>query len=219
LALATSDNPAEAEAALAKAQLLMEENNIRSIDIDVDTGEANIATEVVRGSTTQQVFWETQLAAGIAHCFDARAITQKIAAGGWRVTFVASASELAIITDLFKRVRRTVSKMGTEFCLWNRHLGSSKTVRHNYCAGMVTTVHNRLRQIYVDTPETRALVLVKEGAIEKHIDNIFGSVKKRTCTTTLKNREAYMRGEQDGHRVQLHKGVNGGSTYQLQSNA
>jgi len=214
LALSTSDNPEEADAALKKAKSFMETYNIRTIDVDEDSSTASVNHEVVQGSTKQKTSWEIQLAAGIAGCFDAQALVAPTE-GGWQVTFIASTSELSIITDLYKRVRRAVSRMAREYCLNNKHAGHAQSLRSSYCMGMVVTVYKLLKTIYVDVPETRALVLVKTDAVQTLKKKMFPNTKKYQVNTTLRSREAFERGKADGHRVQLHKGVSGTNTQLL----
>lgn len=214
MGLATSSNPEEADSALQMAKRLMEKHNIRTIDVDEETNTANVKHAVVDGLTKVKASWEVTLASAIAQCFDGTGVTEKTQTG-WQVTFVASASELDIITDLHKRCRRAISKMARDFVAYNKHLGNASKVRTSYCWGMVDTIYKRLKAIYVDVPETRALVLVKQGAVQNRLKELFPHTRKVNGNTKLRSRDAYMQGLQDGHKVQLNKSVQGNGAQQL----
>lgn len=207
LALSASPNKAEADSAMKKCQILMEEWGIRTIDVDEETNEANIKTAKVDGYTKKHRAWESKLAAIIADAFDAEAIIQR-RQSGWNIMFIAGASERDIIVDLYKRLRRIISQMAKEYCRTN--IGHNVSLQKSYAFGMINTIHTRLCTIYKDTPETTALVLVKKDAIVNEVQRMFPDLGK-SKPTPPKNREAYMQGKEDGKKVRLQRSVGGAS--------
>jgi hypothetical protein len=209
LALSASPVEAEAQAAMDKCKELMEKYNIRTIDIDEENKTANVRDEVVDGSTKQVSSWESALGAAIAKCFDGKSIINK-SGGSWRMIFIAGDTDIEIIVDLFKRVRRVVSKKAKEYA--STHIGNARTLKHNYSIGMVSTVYDRLKLIYTDTPETTALVPIKEQAIEDHMKKVVGKTTKRRTTATIRDEEAFRSGVRDGHSIKLNKSIKSEST-------
>lgn len=202
LALSASPNKAEATLAMAKASEIMEKYNIRTMDVDVDNNTANIATYTLNGYTVEHEKWESALAASIAAPFDAKAIIHyNEKENRWCVVFVSSVSESMIIVDLYKRLRRVVSKFSKEYAR-----GKRGAVKDSYAYGMVNTIHTRLTTLYKDTEESRALVLVKDTAIDEKIKSLFGSIKDSKAPTA-ENKRAYLTGEKDGYSVSLHKSI------------
>ncbi len=204
LALSASPVEAEAEAAMKKCQELMAKYGIRTIDIDEENRTANVKDASVDGTSKQVTTWESTLAAAIAQCLDGKSIIDKTPTG-WQVMFIAGNTEIEIIIDLFKRVRRVISKKAKEYAAIN--IGNTKTLKHNYSVGMVSTIYTRLKNIYVDTPSTTALVVIKKDAINTHIKKVVGPTVKRTSNATIRDEQAYRSGMRDGHNVVLNQSI------------
>jgi len=206
LALSASPNKAEAEAAMKKAQILMSAWGIRTIDVDEETHEVGIATECVEGYTKKHRAWESKLAAAISSIFDAEAVIQR-RVDGWNIMFIATISERAIVVDLYKRLRRIISKMSKQYAKDNK--GNRVMLQKAYAFGMINTIYERLLQIHSEAVEERGLILVKKDAIENKIKEVFGSLGKVSITPP-KDRMAYIQGEADGKKVNLNKSLNNG---------
>ena len=203
LALSASDNEAEAELAIAKCQELMEKYGIRTIDVNEETNETDISTMSVPGFTKRHVAWESKLGTVIAECFDGIVVIQR-RQDGWNLMFIASKSEMPIIIDLYKRLRRTISKLGSMYA--KKHKGHNVSLKKSYAFGMIETIYKRLKVLYKDTPDTTALVVVKEQAIQDKLHELFGALRQYK-TTPPKNAEAYLKGVHDGEKINLHRAV------------
>lgn len=202
LALSASPNAAEAKAAVDKASALMKKYNIRTIDVDTETNEVGVSIAVVPGYTARHQTWESKLAAVLADVFDGEALVQR-ETGSWNMIFVLSESECVIAVDLFRLLRRTISKMGKEYA--RTHEGHAVSLQKSYNFGMIETIYGRLSLMYKDAPDTRALVLVKKDAIANRIASEFGKVG--SLRTSIKDSRAYARGVQDGKSVSLNKKI------------
>ncbi len=208
LALSASPNEAEASLAMEKCRAIMEKYDIRTIDVDVDSKEANVKTGKVDGQTKAHCPWEAKLSGVIADAFEARSIAQHNPTGGWHVLFIASASERDIIIDLFKRLRWIINEMANNYCYV--HSCTTRSVKHAYALGMIETIHRRLHSIYrstPDTPSTTDLVLIKKDAIARVFDAEFPDGLDKSTTEPPQDGLAYAQGEIDGEGVPLHKSV------------
>lgn len=204
LALSSSSNAAEAEVAMSKASEIMTKHGIRTIDVNLETNTVGVTTYSINGFTSEHESWESTLAGSIADPFDAKAIIHyNIKEQRWCLVFVSSISENAIIVDLYKRLRRIISKLSKKYAAENR---GREAMRRAYAIGMVTTIHSRLMSLYKDTENTRALVLVKDKAIHDRIEELFGSIKDHK-SPSIRNKKAYLTGEKDGHSVCLNKSI------------
>jgi hypothetical protein len=97
-----------------------------------------------------------------------------------------------------------------------KHVGSTianrhrELMRYSYYIGAVSTINSRLREQKLQTPVTTgALVPVKEGLIRqamKEIGNIRTMHSRRSCV----NSDAYTRGQSDGGKVGIFKGIGTG---------
>ena len=204
LALSASDNEAEASLAMAKCKELMEKYNIRTIDVDIDTNEANVSSTEVEGYSKKRSSWQVQLGAGIAQCFDGKAITTRYYAGGWKTTFIAGATEIVLIKDLYIRLRRVIGRMASVYASNNE--GNTRSQKNNYAHGIVDRVYWRLKEIYKTMKdEDKALVLVKTDSIENLQSELFEDVTNENATRTIKDKNAYLQGMVDGDKVCLHK--------------
>ena len=203
LALSASENEAEASLAMEKCRELMTKYGIRTIDVDEETNEVGISTACVDGYTKKHRTWESKLAAAIAGCFDAEALIQRNP-HKWNIMFISGESERDIIVDLYKRLRRTISKMSKEYCTYN--IGNNRSLQKSYAFGMIKTIRTRLHTIYLDIPETRALVVIKKQAVDARIKELFPGITKMNFAKPT-NRDAFIKGEIDGKAIQLHKTI------------
>lgn len=208
LALSTSPVEAEAKAAMDKARELMRKYNIREVDIprDDDGGTDFIKTETVDGYTARHAAWESQLAAAICHCFDVECVIQR-RPGKWNLMFIGTDSECTIVTDLYKRLRRTISKMSVAYARSTD--GNYARLHKSYAFGMIKTVRDRLVKIYMELPTSTDLVLVKKEAIANKMQELFGGNLRKRKSAQPRDAQAYAQGVEDGKHVSLSRSVNG----------
>lgn len=210
LALSASPNEREALAAMEMCKKLMAKYNIRSVDVDLKTKTANISSLTIPGYSRQRSLWQIELGASIAACFDGKCITSKFNDGSWKLTFIATNTEMILIKDLFIRLRRIIGKMSSIYADSRR--GNRTILKNSYAHGVVEIIYWRLKEIYKTMkPEDSALVLVKEDSVNKYAYDLFPNLhedeelKKNTIASKL----AYREGLLDGAKVNLSRSLNG----------
>lgn len=222
LALSASSNEHEAALALEKAQALLNENSLTVQDVEVDGAGADIISQEIWGLTKSRQKWEAILGASIADAFDGRAIMSSHA-NGWCITFVAARTDMAIIVDLFERLRLSVRRMGKIYVDRERSVNpwlSAKILHNSYRRGMVQTIQKRLATLKQHTrPDDRSrnqygfsgmdLVLVKNRAVDQRTNELFGHIRKESSRRIKEDSDAYYQGKKDGNRIGLHSSVDG----------
>jgi len=203
LASSASPNEAEAKSAMNKASALMEQYNIRTCDVDEATNEVGISTFCVNGYNAEHTTWESTLAAAIAEPLDAKAVINRTA-DGWCVMFIASVTESELILDLYKRLRRIISKKGKLYAASRK--GNSIELIKSYTYGITETVYQRLLTLYRDCPDERALVVVKKDAIQNKFDNMYSGIPEQE-NEGGSNKQAYLQGRKDGETIGLNRSI------------
>lgn len=226
LALATSDNEHEAALAMSKAQEIMREHGLNTIDVAVDGTGAYVSQQEVEGFTKISQTWEANLGARIANIFDGRAIRSRGCGSGWKLTFVAGRTDLEIIMDLYKRTRRIIRDMSAQYVDLHKHdwnAASPKTMHNSYRHGMVNTVTARLLAMRdASRPDENAknvvgvtgreLMVVKSKAVENRVSKLFPRLRSRASSSRVNvDGAAYWQGQADGNNVSLHRSVRGGN--------
>lgn len=222
LALSASPNESEAALAMEKCQQLMDKYNIRTIDIDPVEMTLDVNQEIVPGMNNRYSSWEATLASAIAACFDSTAIISKFPDGTWTIAFIAGKSDLEFCVNLFKRLRRIISKRSKLYIdIVNESYDNikakppnSRSAKFSYCQGMITVIYDRLKLIYKNTENqqdttTTSLVVVKENAIKDFTAAKYGEVKKKKPQININNAEAFKQGAVDGKTVPLHRDLYG----------
>ena len=221
LALSASSNEHEAGLALCKAEALMREHHMSVADVALNGSGAHVHSEEVSGLTKSTQKWETNLGAVIAWTFGGKAIYCVRPGTGWSLTFIAGRTDLAIIVDLYERLRDTVKRMSKDYAsrtaspaggpMKQRFLGS-------YRLGMVRTIQERLTRVKENTtPSDQAtnaygltgkeLLVVKDRAIAQHLAQLFPNLRTRHGRSSRVVGSAYQQGRDDGHAVSLHRAV------------
>ena len=203
LALSESPNSSEAASAKNKISELMERYNIKIIDIEDKSTIKGISTFSIKGYSTEFKSWESKLAAVIADPFNGKAVITNVE-GRWGIMFISMENETGIIVDMYKRLRRIVSKMTTAYV--NRNHGNKEILHNSYAFGMIKTIHERLLSIYQSTNNERALIVLKGDIIQKELKNIFGTINT-TKTAPAQDKSAFMKGMYDAKAIQLQRGI------------
>jgi hypothetical protein len=226
LALAGSDNEHEAALAMGKAQEIMKEHNLSTIDVSMDGRGAHVADVEMDGMTKTAQKWEYALGHAIAKAFDGRAIQRSGSRHkGWSIIFVAGRTDMEIITDLFTRLRETIRRMSQEYVA--RELPYSclgaKSLHTSYRHGVVDTVRERLQKMVANSrPDMntanacgvtgRELMIVKDKAVAQRTAKLFPSLRTIAMRSGISASGAYGQGRADGQNVGLHRSVNGGGS-------
>ncbi|PID72196.1 MAG: hypothetical protein CSB34_03840 [Desulfobulbus propionicus] len=223
LALSASDNGNEAELALEKAQALMNEHNLTVLDVAQDGSGASIKDERIWGFSKNRQKWEESLGNEIAKAFDGRAIISPTL-DGWYITFIASKTDVAIITDLFERLRLKIRKMSKAYVEEKENDKpwlSPQILHESYRIGVVMTIRNRLKILREHTrPDAKTknqygltgmdLMVIKNQSVEERVNAMFcDGLQRESVPTTKVYTSAYRQGKEDGDSISLNPSVKG----------
>lgn len=206
-----NDKANERDVAFRKAQKLMEKWGLQDADVyrhGKMTGAAPdiFVTIIVELRGVRKDKLEHLLAHYVAEAFDGQAI------GGYEdgkpcVRIYATKLEAEIIVFIFKRLRRSVSKMADLYMKNNPYL--RRIEKDSYRLGLIRTLGARLKALYkareegMDS-ECRALIVVKKGDINKYIKkDLGGGSIRQTGVSIHGSKESYERGRADGHNVNI----------------
>ena len=214
LALANSGNEHEAALAASHAQRLLSEHNLAMADIEPDFNPQS-ADKVETTIPKTLPKWMRHLSAGICTAFDCQAIHHP--ADG-KMTFIGVGADVQIAAYTFSYLDKTVRKLCGNYM--KNHAADSisnrgrELMRQSYYLGAVSTITGRLREQKVQTPITPgALVPIKEGLIKKVMSEM-GPTRSVRSRRSYINSDAYTKGQQDGGKVGIKRGIPGSSTAQ-----
>jgi hypothetical protein len=212
-----NSNPHEREAASRKAAEMMANYAIDFADLRSEKPKEDVFITIeVDGSADVKIDYESHLAFNIAHAFDCEMINT-YRKGPWQIMFLGTKNDLEIAVFFFKHLRRTLSAMARlKFPRDSHHS------RKNYCFGLVTTVGERLEDLYKRREEfipsdCRALVVVKKENLQNYFNQQFPDRSHGRRTQFKGNLEAYHQGKADGKTINLNRPIShtGGATAQI----
>ncbi len=221
--LATSPNEAEAEAAMNKAQALMEQYNIRELDVNEETKSANINKFEFDYRDTAVPKWELSLAQAIATNLDGHillVVNRGIGSRAYKTLhMIGTPTELEFIVWLFKNLRRNINIMANQFYNENPEIGHAVSVKNSYKIGMVSKVQERLAKLYTKMSDCTDLMVIKSDALREYVDTEYGKVHNRNNTLRANNLMANIAGYQDGDKLSLNKPIANKKTHSLEQSA
>jgi hypothetical protein len=228
-----NSNPHEREAASRKAAQLMAEYALDFADLRVDKGKNEpFVTIEVHGSEDHKIDFESSLAGCIARAFDCKIINTN-RNGYWQLIFVGTKHDLEIAVYFFKFLRRTMYAMANKNVTpqtinpsYSRRSSTKlalRDARRNYCFGLVTTVGERMKDLYEKREEfipadSRALMVVKNEGLDNFFHQQFPSIRRGRTATLKGDMNSYYAGKEDGKRVNLSRPIsysNGQSVGQI----
>ena len=229
LALAGSDNPNEAALAMERAQALMREHDLSLADVALDGSGAYVQESKISSQGKTLAWWEWQMGGWIAEAFDGQVI--RIASQGYgradTLHFIATRTDLAIIVDLFDRLRDTINRQAANHA--KIVPGNGRKAGKAYRAGMLNTLGKRLIALRDNTrpaPDSRTatgltgseLLVIKDKAVMQRLCKIYPRFRFIKFGQNIRpdDRTSYAQGLADGHKVNLHRSVDGrsdGSAY------
>jgi hypothetical protein len=207
LALANSSNEFEAALAAAHAQRLLSEYNLAMADIEA-SHKPDKADKIEIEATKTLPKWFRHLTAGVGNAFDCQVIHHPSTG---MMSFIGVGADAHVASYTFIYLARTVRKLCSTYM--KRHVSDRITGRNrelrrqSYYLGAVTTINERLREQKAYTPVTPgALVPVKEALIRQTMNEI-GNIRTVHSRRSYVHSEAYLKGQNDGSQVSIHKGV------------
>ena len=207
LALANSSNEFEAALAAAHAQRLLSAHNLAMADIE-GSHKPDKADKIEIEATKTLPKWFRHLSAGVSNAFDCQVIHQP---SKGTMSFIGVGADAHIAAYTFTYLVRTVKKLCSTYMkshVSHRITGRNRELlRQSYYLGLVTTINDRLREQKVCTPVTPgALVPVKEALIRQTMNEI-GNLRTVHSRRSYVHSGAYLKGQNDGSKVSIHKGV------------
>ena len=228
LALSESSNANEAAVALGKARQLMLEYQIEEADVlglldksrVVEITVADIP-ERFADKRNKRPGWVSHLAEVVAQSFSCNALL-----GYRQVYFFGTPEDLEIVEYTYVHLRERMNAMADNAVKayaddYKRTYGRSiwgkdgakgvrrpQAFRKSYLAGIISVLYERLAQAKTAEPQTTtAIVLQRQEAIHEYITNRFDRIGKGRATLNFKNGGGYVKGQQDGRSMQIHRGV------------
>lgn len=218
-----NSNPHERNAAMKMAAKLMADYSIDFIDLknNKPKGETFVTFEV-DGSVETRVDYEGALAQAIARAFDCKMIHSSLN-HHWQMIFVGSKHDIEIAVYFFKFLRRTLYAManknitkealyGIDPALGKITAAYLREAKRNYCFGMVETINDRLQELYIKREEfipsnCKALIIVRKDDLEKFYQEKFPNSHRLKEKALRGDMNAYHKGGQDGHSVNLSRPI------------
>lgn len=205
---ANNDQVHEANNAMKKAAQLAEEHGLALSDVDIDGNVTNIKEDAVDLVHNRYNAWAYPLASVVASCFDCEPIISKSRYGNLgRMKFIGTPTDLEMTIWYYKLIRlKTIRGASTKFDL----VADQKM----YGRGVLAIMQTRLTEMFkkeqekIRTPETTALVLVKNEAVQEEMDRLYPKLKKHKTSYKMSGSvEAYREGMSDGQKMGLHRGT------------
>lgn len=224
LALATSPVEAEAKLAMEKAVQLMEKYSLSMADIPQGQNlsqeemlKKSMVTEVVGGLGQKVRLWEAVLAGGIASAFDCMSVYHKNPVKEknnpeyfyWGMSFVGTKFDVELAIWFHTYVRRSIGKLG------KIHYPKNTEERDTFTVAMSNTIIARMKELYEkrnQLSDCKALIVVKTGAVEEYFHEQFPKLAKPTRVKVNGTRDAWMKGQEEGRKLNLSRPLNGGGT-------
>ena len=205
--MANSSNEFEAALAASHAQRLLSEHNLGMADIE-SSHKPDKADKIEMDAAKTMPKWVRHLSAGVCNAFDCQAVHN---ATKGILTFIGVGEDAQVAAYTFTYLDRTVRKLCSTYMkrdVIDTITGKNRELRRqSYYLGAVSTIATRLREQKVCTPVTPgALVPLKEALIKQTMNEI-GKIRTMHSRRSYIHSDAYSKGQNDGRRVSIHKGV------------
>jgi len=220
----------EQQAAANMAAKLMSDYAIDFAHLrDVNKDTDSFVQMTVDGSDTNKVDFEATLAYMIAKAFDCKVINTyckifdgPLPYGSWQMCFVGTKNDLEIAVFFFKYLRRTVYSLAQKnvtadnvrptYTSSGKRKVDLKNAKRNYCYGLVTTIGERLVDLYQRREQfipsdCKALMVVKKDGVDKAFKEMFPNAVTRRTSSLKGDVGAYHSGKADGQRVNLSRPI------------
>jgi len=199
----------EGQSALNKAKVLMEEHDVRFIDIEDDgtIQDENIGIVKVQWNKHRNDF-ESHLAGHIARTFDCDYVMTGKGKKGAVHSIIGTKTDLDLAEWMFKYTRLQCYKLAKE------HKYTGKELR-TYFFGLffvlrekITDSFGKIESKVKSEEECTALVVVKKDAVDRKMTEAFPNLKKgRKARKLSGSHNAYINGQADGEKVRINRQV------------
>jgi hypothetical protein len=217
-----NENIHQREAAMNKAAKLMAEHAVSFADLrEGRVKESPFTHVVIDGSSINPKVWELILCTSIAKVFDCSSVNSLKPSFQMHVLGEKSDVELAVFfyTYLSRSVRNMVRVHTTkEKLLKEGYLGNESVFRDSYANGITEKIRSRLEDLYSKReafiPSTgKELMVVKMNEVSSYVKSVFPNLTKVT-KTMVRDGHAYMKGLNDGEKVNISRPIAGNGATQ-----
>lgn len=201
LALSNSPSEAEAKTALEKAHELLKEYNLSAEMISKFEDSPVLEKIVIKGGRTPN--WKKIIFQGVAmsnYCMYIR--NQNIFSREFKEMFIGKEHNVFVAEEMTRYLINTVERLAKNF---------KGIEKQSYKLGIATTLYKRLKEIYeaekFGTTNEKALIVVEESAIQKHLKNKNMRIRNESMTARISDSQSYSKGQKDGNSISLDKQI------------
>jgi hypothetical protein len=201
LALSKSDNPHEAAIALQKATQLMEEYQIKNIDLIPEQDVTHSDLEQVTG---QHFIWANTLALACANMFDCTTINYTQLKS---FRFIGNDQNILCANQLFWHLFRAWKSMCNTDYIRDKP-SDRKLYRKSHGLGFASMIYKRVQELTEKRHDNIVkstgtdLVVVSDFKLDQYMEDNFQLRKSKSRTLTTSG-SGYMQGVAAGNKVQL----------------
>lgn len=200
----TQDNIHEADAAMKMAGKLMAEHGIAIADVSMEHGKSsvNINDFKMREASFKMRKWARQLAHCLCTIFDCRLILVK----DNEQVLIGAKTDLDLVLWYYKFLKIRIARQASHKF---RLVEDQKT----YGLGCVMSLKMRLTKMFVapqkevETTDVRALIVVKNDAVQAAVTKKFPILGHTARPTHNGSTAAYIQGMQDGHTMSINQSI------------
>ena len=223
LALSSSPNQAEAEAAMAKAMELMTRHNLDQATIDAHAREQEDPFRKADGILVPKMTIDDRLIVGILERhFSVKVVwVQRYNSLGRKesvLTFIGRASAIEVATYLHGFLKSTFAQLFKSYCKAQGFRLNAAGLRESYYRGLATGLHEKLAaeraRVQAEAPAVQqaGLVLAEDAARLNEALALFfpRMVQSKHRAPSHLNHGAMDAGKQDASGIAMRQGMTGG---------
>jgi hypothetical protein len=208
LALSTSSNPAEAAAASAKAQELVQQYNLELSRIQQEAKPVYLRQVTDIGSSLYWRRWLMSVLAQAQFCHSIALNATKT------VALIGEQHNIDVVVYLYGYIVAELERLAREAYRTSDRTLAFAAWRNTFCVGAVSVLKQRFaeqeQRFVAQAEESRALVVVKDSALQEAVKRLTQG-KISTVTSRMQaDADAYERGQAAGRTIPLRHGVQGG---------
>ena len=215
------NNPNQHEAASAAemAKRILNEYNLSLSDIELQ----EILSKEVTFHELRISSWKQILAVKIAEIFDCRVYgtSDLVNHGGkYKIVFVGNKSDVQVAYYVYEYLYRVIFNLIETKMKNNDSEFHGNTVRHNYAAGIMSVITDRLTEFYGKVKAEsdvkvnnygktgKEVLVIKNDAISKYVASTVGEMQKKVVGgARVMDVDTYSVGQKDGKNIPLSRGI------------
>lgn len=209
--------PAEAAAAAAHVERILEEHQLSRFDVDSKKFDEEVVDEKAGVKLGKVVpAWSYALASAVATPHEVVAIFSWTPHGEHVLRFVGHKSDASVSSYLYVTLFPRLLRMADVECVRLGRFGAGiKTFKRDFMLAAAQTIYVRLKEerdrVRAQNVASRDLVVVKKDAVEDYMKRRYPGAKTSRVKTDVKDLQAHARGLKAGDSIELRRGVEGSS--------